>query len=70
MTYNQGSAENQTDDSTTVAFNYDSATTKSIDIFGTTAIPEFPTTTIALAMSTVAGIVVSSLVFQRVRFNA
>lgn len=41
MTYNRGSADDPQGDSTTISLNYDGTTTKSIDIMGTTAIPEF-----------------------------
>src|SRR2546426_2991733 len=42
MTYNKAEAGDQKGDSTTIAFNYDGSTTRSIDILGTTGIPEFP----------------------------
>lgn len=48
MTYNSLLSD-KSGDSTTIAFNYNGTSAKSIDIYGTTAIPEFP-------MGSVAGI--------------
>ncbi len=59
MTYNPGQ-----DDSTTIALMYDAETVKSIDIIGTTAIPEFGWLAAAILAASLLGMTVTARLIQ------